>query len=122
MRKVLMIVVLVFVIAAAFSVVPASGQDCAGSPPARLVVGDQGRIAQRFSTLRASPAGQPLQVMYAPRRFVVLQGPQCAGNGPLTWYEIQYETGERGWASEGQVYSLYGWNQYWLELDVQNGS
>ncbi|MCK6577166.1 MAG: hypothetical protein L6Q98_03565 [Anaerolineae bacterium] len=122
MRRLPMLFILMALVAMIFAAVPASAQDCAGSPPPRLVIGDQGRIAQRFSTLRESPAGSPVEVLYAPLRFVVLQGPLCAGYGPLTWYEIQFETGQRGWASEGQVFSVWGWNQYWLELDVQTDS
>lgn len=124
MRKLVLLTVLAALVFGVFATLPAAAQavSCAGSLPPRLVIGDQGRIAQRFSTLREVPAGKPIKVMYAPARFVVLQGPICDGFGPLTWYEIQYETGEKGWASESQVYSLFGRNQYWLELDVQQSS
>jgi hypothetical protein len=127
MRKLVLLTVLVALVFGVVAALPVAAQEvssssCAGSLPPRLVVGDQGRIAQRFSTLRETPAGKPIKVIYAPARFVVLQGPICDGFGPLTWYEIQYETGEKGWASESQVYSLFGLNQYWLELDVQQES
>ena len=88
---------------------------CAGSLAPRLVVGDRGRIARAYSTLRAQPAGDPIEVVYAPAQFDVLQGPRCAGYGPLIWYEIEYDNGLKGWASESQVNSIWGSNQYWLE-------
>lgn len=123
MRKWLILVSVLLVLTVVVAALPVGAQDaaavtCGGSLPPRLVVGDQGRIAERFSTLREQPAGKIIKVMYAPARFVVLQGPICAGYGPLTWYEIQYETGEKGWASESQVYSIWGYNHYWLELDL----
>lgn len=89
---------------------------CAGSLEPRLVVGDVGQIAERFSTLRRTPAGRPIRVVYAPATFTVLEGPICAGYGPLTWYRIRYENGQEGWASESQKLSQYGNNSYWLEL------
>lgn len=88
---------------------------CEGSLPTRLVVNGRGRIAQRFSTLRQQPAGAPIQTVFAPASFTVLQGPVCAGTGNLTWYEIQYDSGLRGWASESQIHSIWGPNAYWLE-------
>lgn len=91
------------------------GSDCAGSLPARLVVGDRGRIAQRFSTLRYQPAGHPIHVVYSPAEFTVIDGPYCGGYGPLTWYYIRYDNGWEGWASESQRWSIWGYNQYWLE-------
>lgn len=89
--------------------------ECAGSLPARLAINDRGRIAERFSTLRYYPAGQPIYVVYSPAEFTVLDGPICAGYGPLTWYYIRYDNGWEGWASESQVWSIYGYNRYWLE-------
>jgi hypothetical protein len=91
---------------------------CAGSLEPMLAVGDQGQIAERFSTLRTYPAGPVIRVVPAPETFTVIDGPVCAGYGPLTWYHIRYDDpalGE-GWASESQVYSIYGRNLYWLEL------
>ena len=88
---------------------------CAGSLEPHLHVGDTGRIAHVFSTLRSSPAGMPIRVMFSPATFQVLEGPLCAGYGPLTWYRIQYENGATGWASESQVWSRWGFNLYWLE-------
>ena len=88
---------------------------CAGSLPTRLVTGDRGRIAHAYSTLRTQPAGSPIEIVFAPAEFSVLQGPLCAGYGPLAWYEIEYDDGSTGWASESQVDSIWGPNQYWLE-------
>ena len=92
-----------------------SAATCEGSLPTRLAANDRGRIAQRFSTLRRQPAGAPIQIVYAPASFTVLQGPVCAGTGSLAWYEIEYDSGLRGWASESQVQSIWGENAYWLE-------
>ena len=87
---------------------------CAGSLPTRLVPGYRGEIAQRFSTLRAQPAGSYISTIYAPAAFRVLQGPVCAGYESLAWYEIQYDNGQRGWASESQRLSIWGRDRYWL--------
>ncbi len=89
--------------------------ECAGSLPTQLVVGQQGQIAERFSTLRYYPAGPAIRVMYSPATFTVLDGPLCAGYGPLAWYLLDYGDGLIGWASESQVWSIYGNNRYWLE-------
>ncbi len=89
--------------------------ECAGSLPVRLAIGEQGRIAERFSTLRYYPAGPAIRVIYSPAQFTVLDGPICAGYGPLAWYLIDYGGGLVGWASESQVWSIYGYNRYWLE-------
>lgn len=95
------------------------GYECAGSLPTQLAVGDTGFIAERFSTLRYYPAGPALHVVYAPAVFEVVAGPVCAGYGPLAWYYIRYDDtygygyGE-GWASESQLYSIYGNFRYWL--------
>ncbi|MDZ4767273.1 MAG: hypothetical protein SGI73_22250 [Chloroflexota bacterium] len=88
---------------------------CAGSLAPVLTVGQTGQIASRFSTLRHTPAGRVIRVVYAPATFTVLEGPVCGGFGPLTWYLIRYENGDEGWASESQKTSIYGNNQYWLE-------
>jgi hypothetical protein len=101
------------------AVLPALAQDepveCAGSLAPRLAVGDTGRIAEVFSTLRTNPAGFPIRIMFSPATFQVLEGPLCAGYGPLTWYKIQYENGAIGWAAESQIWSRWGYNHYWLE-------
>ena len=85
---------------------------CPGAPPAELAVGDIGYIAQVYSTLRAAPGGMPIKVMYAPATFQVIEGPVC--DGYLNYYHIVYTDGSTGWASEGQVVSAWGYNQYWL--------
>ncbi|QPC82158.1 hypothetical protein G4Y79_21120 [Phototrophicus methaneseepsis] len=95
---------------------PTSMPPCAASLPPRLEVGDMGMVAGAFSTLRNAPAGTPIQVYPHGTRFEVLEGPICAGFGPLTWYKIHYlESGAEGWASESQRYSIYGSDMYWLE-------
>lgn len=98
----------------------AASATCAGSLPTRLVVGDTGQIAERFSTLRRIPAGTGRNVIAVIRAsqnltFEVLEGPVCAGFGPLAWYRIRYSNGQEGWASESQRRSIYGNNRYWLE-------
>lgn len=94
--------------------------ECAGSLEPRLLIGQIGQIAERFSTLRTIPAGtgsNVIDVIYATEEltFEVLEGPVCAGFGPLTWYRIRYSNGQEGWASESQRSSIYGNNRYWLE-------
>jgi hypothetical protein len=91
-----------------------AGTPCAGSPDSRLTVGQPGYVAQRFSSLRSAPAGPVIRVIYSPATFTVLEGPVCAGYGPLAFYRVDYGGGVTGWASEGEVYSIYGSNQYWL--------
>lgn len=101
--------------AAATTPVQPTDGDCAGSLAPRLAVGMTGQIARTYSTLRNVPAGTPVYVVYSPATFTVLEGPVCAGYGPLTWYRIDYGDGRTGWASESQVYSMWGNNLYWLE-------
>jgi len=84
---------------------------CPGSLPTRLAVGDTGEVARSFSSLRNSPGGLVIQVMYTGARFTVLEGPVCAGG--LTFYRIDYGGGLVGWASESQIDSPWG-SQYWL--------
>ncbi len=87
---------------------------CAGSLAPRLAVGDRGRVARSFSSLRSSPGGPVISVRGYHEQFTVLEGPVCAAAGPLIWYRIDYGGGAVGWASESQVYSPWG-AQYWLE-------
>lgn len=95
---------------------PVLAVECEGSLPHRLEIGHQGRISQRFDTVRSQPAGSPIKVVYAPAYFVVLEGPICAGYGTLTWYKVQFDDGLIGWVPESEIFSLiYGWNNYWLE-------
>lgn len=100
---------------AAASPADTSAANCAGSLAPRLAVGMTGQIARTYSTLRDVPAGNPTHIVYAPATFTVLEGPVCAGYGPLIWYRIDYGDGLTGWASESQVYSIWGNNLYWLE-------
>ena len=85
---------------------------CPGSLPTRLEVGMTGTVAQRYSSLRDVPAGNVLRVMYTGAQFTVVDGPACGAS--LTHYKLDYGNGVVGWASESQIYSLYGNNQYWL--------
>ncbi len=91
---------------------PITPASCPGAPPPQLAVGDLGYIAQVYSTLRDAPGGLPLQVKYAPGTFQVIEGPVC--DGYLNYFRIVYTDGSTGWASEGQVVSDWGYNQYWL--------
>lgn len=99
---------------------PAAGEALAVPPPCaaslapRLVVGQRGELARRFSSLRAAPAGRVIQVVRAPASFTVLEGPVCAGFGPIAFFRVDYGNGQVGWAAESQVYSIYGRNSYWL--------
>ncbi len=85
---------------------------CAGSLATRLEVGMTGHVAQRFSSLRDAPAGNVIRIMPTGAEFEVIGGPTCGGG--LTHFQLDYGGGVVGWASESQVYSIYGWNQYWL--------
>lgn len=96
------------------SSVNATDPRCPGSLAPRLAVGANGRIAQAFSSLRTAPAGPAFRVIYAPATFRVVAGPVCAGAVPLWYWQIDYGGGLVGWASESQVVSEYGYNQYWL--------
>jgi len=92
---------------------PVPVDPCGASLAPRLVPLQQGQIAQRFSTLRATPGGAGFRVVYAPATFTVLEGPTCAGG--LVYFHIDYGNGLVGWATESQKSSIYGANQYWLE-------
>jgi len=93
--------------------VPPPPPDCSRSLAPGLTVGGTGRIAERYSTLRAAPGGAPIQVVYAPRTFTVTAGPSCA-NG-YVFFEIDYGSGLKGWALESEAYSpLYGTDKRWL--------
>lgn len=91
---------------------PVPVDPCGASLAPQLVIGQQGEIAQRFSTLRATPGGAGFRVVYAPATFTVLDGPTCV-NG-LVYFQIDYGNGLVGWATESQKSSIYGANQYWL--------
>jgi hypothetical protein len=118
MRKFAILAIVVMLMSMVASVNAGGGEVsdplCAGSLPNYLTNGMQGEIFQRFSTLRPAPYA-PGKVIYGPATFTVLGDPVCAGYGPLWWIPIRYDaTGEEGWASESQVYSIFGRNQRWL--------
>lgn len=56
---------------------PVPVDPCGASLAPQLVIGQQGEIAQRFSTLRATPGSAGFRVVYAPATFTVLDGPTC---------------------------------------------
>ncbi len=85
---------------------------CPGGLPNMLTIGGRGQVAQAYSSLRDAPGGNILQTVYAPAQFTVLAGP--ASDGYLCYYQIQYDSGLTGWASESQLYSAWGDNLYWL--------
>lgn len=93
---------------------PVDPVNCLGSLPPRLEVGDTGRVARSYSTLRSVPAGPAMYYMTTGMTFTVLEGPVCAGYDDLVWYRIEYPGGTKGWASESQVNSPWGVNLYWL--------
>jgi hypothetical protein len=112
MRKLAALIALIAIFST-FAVVPAfADASCPGSLPNQLVVGGRGQIAQTFSTLRYTPGGTPIQIVYAPAQFNVLAGP--SSDGFLCYYQIQYDDGMKGWANESELVSIYGNNQYWL--------
>jgi hypothetical protein len=116
MRKFVILAVVVMLMSMVVSVNAGGGSDplCAGSLPNLLTNGMQGEIAQRFSTLRPAPFALG-KVIQGPATFTVIGDPVCAGNGPLWWIPIRYDgTGEEGWASESQTFSIFGPNQRWL--------
>ncbi|MCA9893969.1 MAG: SH3 domain-containing protein [Anaerolineae bacterium] len=98
---------------------PTTLPPCAASLPPLLAVGDGGMVAREYSTLRDAPAGNPVAIYPHGSRFEVLEGPICAGYGPLTWYKIRYTDGKEGWASESQRISIWGSNLYWLEKALE---
>ena len=112
MRKLAALIAIVAILST-FAVVPAfADASCPGSLPNRLTINGRGEIAQTFSTLRYTPGGIPIQVVYAPAQFTVLAGP--ASDGYLCYYQIKYDNGMTGWAAESELASVYGYNQYWL--------
>jgi hypothetical protein len=135
MRKTLVLASLLVLVLAAFWVASASAGEaaapaagvslqadpaCPGSLVPRLVVGQQGRVARVFSSLRSSPAGPAFRFLPGGSVFTVLaapagfSNPTCASNNLWYWY-IDYGNGVVGWANESQVSSQYGSNLYWLE-------
>ncbi len=103
--KKLSLIVIVCLLVSAVAALPAFAQyapdpTCPGSLPSRLNAGDRGEIAEVFSTLRYTPNGASIQVIYAPAQFTVLSK-LCDG---YTWsLQIQYDSGLTGWAIESQV-------------------
>jgi hypothetical protein len=114
MRKYAVVIAIVTVLSV-LAALPAAAGDvpvCGGSLPTLLVVGGRGQIAQSFSTLYDTPAGNPIQIVEAPAQFTVIAGP--VSDGWLCYFYIQYDSGLAGWAIESQVASEWGDNMYWL--------
>lgn len=134
MRKLAVLIVVLLMVSMTFSVssaaAPTPDPACSGSLQRMLSAdplspNNEGFITSVFSTLRYTPDGGVKEVMFAPGTFTVvdpvaepgiftggLTQPTCKTN-VLFWY-IRYGTGEEGWASESQVSSIFGSNQYWL--------
>jgi hypothetical protein len=80
--------------------------DCPGALPARLTVGEPGRVT--FSNglsvrVREEPStDESVTVLFMLPEgtvFTVIGGPECADN--WLWWEIEMANGVSGWASEG---------------------
>lgn len=92
------------------TLMPTASAACLGAPAPRLHVGDTGRVAQVFSSLRAGlDSNIVLKIMYRANNdtFTVLAGPFCA-SGPHNWYQVNH-AGMIGWVTEGQG------STYWIE-------
>ena len=114
-KKVVLLVLLALI------VVPVVAADdggvvCDDSPATRLVNETQGQVAQVFSTLRAEiNSNNILHIMPGGAVFDILDGPFCnTGSVQITWWQVQHN-GEVGYASEGANFSIWGYNQYWLQ-------
>jgi hypothetical protein len=86
---------------------------CVGSLTTRLVVGQTGRVARQFSSLRHEAGGPAFRIMRGGSVFTVVDGPRCVNN--LVYFRLDYGNNVVGWANESQVTSQYGRNLYWLE-------
>lgn len=78
--------------------------NCPGTPPSRMAIGMTGRIAFTDGTttrLRADATTQADIIFEMPEglEFVVVGGPECAGN--YTWWQLQLSDGTTGWTAEG---------------------
>ena len=90
----------------------AAPNECANTPPTRLTVGGNARVAFTDGSVlnvRTEANGDILATQLAEGTQVsVLNGPVCAGG--YNWYMIQPANGEvGGWSAEGVV------GEYWLE-------
>ncbi len=85
---------------------------CPGGLPNQLSIGVRGYVVSVYSTLRDAPGGNPVQRVYSPAQFTVIGGPES--DGYLCYYQLLYDDGATGWASESQLYSPWGSNMYWL--------
>jgi hypothetical protein len=131
MRKLALLLVALLLLGATFSAsaaasTPTADPNCSGSLIPQLTPGSPGHVASFFSSLRNTPNGTVKQVIFSPATFSVqtaaqtttdtgLSQPTCQNN-VWFWY-IQYtdvDGSPFGWASESQVVSIFGLNQYWL--------
>src|SRR5262245_43761174 len=105
---VILIVSVLFLVSPLFLV--SAQTACPGAPAPRLNNGTQGRPAQVYSTLWASPSSTDvITVMYKVNNdvFTSQSGPQCSG-GPYNWYQVNFK-GLSGWVTEGTG------STYWVE-------
>lgn len=84
---------------------PSPSPVCPGTPRARLIVGERGRVLPDDPLpvrLREAPGVDQHIVTLIPIRklFLVLDGPVCVGS--YTWFKVRYENQE-GWIAEGTV-------------------
>ena len=129
MRKLTLLLVLLLLMGATFSASaadPTADPNCPGSLLPGLTPGGPGHVASFFSSLRNAPDGSVKQIIFSPATFSVqtaeqtladtgLSQPSCKNN--IWFWYIQYtdvEGSPYGWASESQVVSIFGLNQYWL--------
>ncbi|MCB9459532.1 MAG: SH3 domain-containing protein [Anaerolineaceae bacterium] len=85
------------------------GTACPGFLPSRLIVGEQGRVtAGGTNNMRVDPdaGSEKVGEIRAGARFLVLEGPVCAGG--LAWWRVEYSR-VTGWTAEGLN------DTYWLE-------
>lgn len=88
---------------------------CGVAPPARLIVGQQGRntFGGGSTHLRDTPRGNSIYILQEGEVFDVLQGPICresTSDGNLNWWQVRIlSNGLVGWVPEGNA------SDYWIE-------
>jgi eukaryotic-like serine/threonine-protein kinase len=103
---------------------------CPDSPPARLAVGDRGRVEPggRPNRLRPEPStdSEAIEPPLSPgTRFTVTGGPQCnkAEGGPLIRFWQVNAGGRLGWTAEGWLDDSRDDDSYYIEpLPEEEGS
>lgn len=79
-------------------------QNCAGTIPSQVALGDRARVTFTDGTplrLRATPGttGTFLRDMQEGTPFTIIGGPSCVDG--YTWWQVQLDNGSTGWAAEG---------------------